>query len=93
MHPVDYYSSTTADLASNEDVASYIPEEWNTWDSGKRLDELNKIMAWGVCHGGSKSNLRELRSPLIEAWLAAPEPPPRKQHKISSQKKQNTETD
>lgn len=52
----------------------WIPNEWSNWGLDKRRKDIfEKIFTSGLCLSFGK-NLRNLRSPLIEQWLARSSP-------------------
>lgn len=73
----------TEEASRSEGRVSYqawIQPEWDSWDRERRTETLKAIFVWenGPWNG---TNLRQLKSKLIEDWLALPEPSPRKNRK------------
>lgn len=73
--PLQYYvdmSCTPVELGS---INLWIDQAWNGWSREQRMaDIMDRVFKWeGI--SGDGTNLRNLRSPLIEEWLASPEPP------------------
>lgn len=64
------------------DIPGWISPEWDSWDRDRRLDDVRN----GIFKGGPPdwygANLRDLRSRLVEDWLALPEPSPRPSYPI-----------
>jgi len=56
-------------LGDSVSQLTWIPAEWDGWAEERRKEEIAKIMGW---EGGSwyGANLRTMRSPLLETWLA-----------------------
>ena len=61
-------------LGDSVSQLTWIPAEWDGWAEERRKEEIAKIMGW---EGGSwyGANLRTMRSPLLEAWLAEEKAP------------------
>ncbi len=70
-------------MPSGEFYQPWICPEWDSWDFDQRFNDLNELF-----DGGASSwygaNLRELRSRLVEDWLASPELPPPERYEIRS---------
>ncbi len=79
--PIEHFLGSTETAAHFNEDDLWIPPEWDSWHSDQRIDELKKIYSWGTSSWFG-ANLRELRSKLVEDWLALPEPPPRRDFKI-----------
>lgn len=80
-HSLSYYfEANWADRPLTE-WDKLIPDNWDSLSPDQRTAALREAFGWG---NGSwdGANLRELRSVLIEEWLAKPEPPPRHSYKI-----------
>ena len=68
--------STETVISSSEFNKPWIHPDWDSWNLDQRLTDL-KSMFEGDSSSWYGANLRELRSKLIEDWLALPEPQPR----------------
>lgn len=60
---------------------SWIPDDWDALDQSRRAGAVRELFGWGR-FGWYGAHLRELRSVTVEAWLAEPEPPPRRSYRI-----------
>ncbi|MBK9625411.1 MAG: hypothetical protein KA388_02980 [Rhodocyclaceae bacterium] len=72
-HSLGYYLVPGATEHDPSKRKHWIDPEWNSWDRGHRMVEINEKIFRSENCGWHGANLRELRSPLIEAWLAQPE--------------------
>ena len=74
---IDYFVGTNVPKARSSADDSWIKPEWNALSADQRVATLRTIFDWEST-SASGANLRELRSKLVEDWLALPEPPPRR---------------
>ena len=75
--PIEFFlESTETGTPPREFYMPWIHPEWRSWSIDQRLADLTELFGDGYSswHG---ANLRELRSKLVEDWLAFPEPPTR----------------
>lgn len=79
--PIEHFLGSLENVAPSNESDSWIQPEWDSWDRDKRMSHLGKLFDWGSM-GWYGADLRELRSKLVEGWLALPEPPPRRAYKI-----------
>jgi hypothetical protein len=70
--PLDYFLKTDHMPKSNKEDA-VIPAEWDSWDQEQQRGSINSIYDWKYTLGFG-ANLRQLRSTLVESWLAQPVP-------------------
>lgn len=79
--PVEYFLERTDGIPPSSEQDSMIRPEWDSWNLKQRRANLDTIFDWGYlsCFG---ANLRQLQSPLVESWLALPEPLPRRHDRI-----------
>lgn len=75
--PLDYFLQPDWSELPLSEWEPWISEKWETLNQTERADDLRAMLVWGKL-GWSGCNLRGLRSTLVEAWLAQPEPPPRR---------------
>ena len=74
---IDYFVGANVPKARSSADDSWIKPEWNALSADQRVATLKTIFDWKST-SPSGANLRELRSKLVEDWLALPEPPPRR---------------
>ena len=72
--PIAYFLDTTEPVDSSG-VHKWLDPDWNSWDEERRKSEVEALFAWERI-GWFGDNLREMRSTMIEDWLALPEPKP-----------------
>jgi hypothetical protein len=75
--PIDYYVGANVPKARSSRYSSFVNSEWNAWNADQRVVTLKAIFD-SDSTSTFGANLRELRSKLVEDWLALPEPPPRR---------------
>ena len=80
-HPIELFFESTETRVPLNEYDSWISAEWNLLDKDERISDLREMFGWGSM-GWTGANLREIRSSLIESWLALPEPPPRRNYRI-----------
>lgn len=79
--PMTYFVDVQTDTNYSGEPDTSIPADWKDLEVDQRMARLMEIFEgggsswWGV-------NLRELRSKMVEDWLAQPEPPPRRNFSI-----------
>lgn len=74
--PIEYFFETGWSEIPLSEWDSLIPNEWDLWSLDQRISDLNELFGSGSL-GWYGVNLRNLRSDLVENWLALPEPSPR----------------
>jgi len=74
-YPLQHYIDRSYTPVELDEINAWIDQDWGGWQREQRMTYiLDSIFKWkGIV--GDGSNLRELRSPLIEQWLISPEPP------------------
>ena len=80
----NFLEATETVIPSSEFHKPWIHPEWDSWDLDQRLNDLKELFDGG-CSSWYGANLRELRSMIVEDWLALPEPPPRQNFRIPRQ--------
>jgi hypothetical protein len=80
-YPLSYYFDQCWSELPLSEWDSWITEKWDTLNQGQRADDLFDLFGGGGL-GWYGANLRELRSPIVEEWLAKAEPPPRRSYRI-----------
>jgi hypothetical protein len=80
-YPLSFYFEKDWSELPLSEWDSWISEDWDSFNPEQRTNDLHELLGWGSL-GWDGANLRELRSTLVEEWLAKPEPPPRRSYKI-----------
>ena len=75
VYPLKYYLDASVVPVVLDELNSWINKDWVCWTREQRMTELQKNIFEFEGLGWSGSNLRNLRSTLVEEWLASPEPP------------------
>lgn len=70
--PIKHFLEASEPVEPSSHYNEWIDPEWDTWDTGRRLIQLEGIFSWGGMSWYGH-NLREMRSKLIEDWLSQPE--------------------
>lgn len=65
---VDEDIAITKELGDAVSQWTMVTAEWDGWPPERRLEETEKIMGWEMMSWYG-ANLREMRSPMLEAWL------------------------
>jgi hypothetical protein len=73
-YPIEYFFGGSDAIVSSSEKALVIQPEWDSWNIEQRRANLNSIYDWRFSMNYWGDNLRQLRSTLIEKWLALPEP-------------------
>lgn len=72
-YPIAFFQQATEPVEASGGYHDWIDPEWDNWDIHQRMNQLKELFSWkGMTWFGEK--LREMRSKLIEDWLALPEP-------------------
>ena len=75
-YPLQYYIDHSVDPVELDDANTWLNSGWDAWGQERRADYLQgQIFSLSDAVYWSGGNLRNLRSPLVEEWLATPEPP------------------
>jgi hypothetical protein len=69
--PIEYFIGDDVPKLISSTDSPWIESEWNRWTIDQRISALKKIFDWDS-HAKSGAHLRELRSKLVEDWLALP---------------------
>jgi hypothetical protein len=79
-YPLEHYLQVmkSREIHEDEEGELWINRDWASWDRNRRMKEVREVIYEGAL-GWYGTNLRELRSSLIEEWLKKPEPHPRKE--------------
>jgi hypothetical protein len=73
-YPIEYFFEGSEAIASSSEKALVIQPEWDSWNIEERKAHLHSVYDWRFSTNYFGDNLRQLRSTLIENWLALPEP-------------------
>jgi len=79
--PIEYFLETGWTEIPLSEWDSWLPPEWDSWSFDQRVHDMTELFR-SQSAGWHGANLRELRSKLVEDWLALPEPPPRRNYRI-----------
>ena len=75
-YPLHYYIEKSVAPVDLDEFNSWIDKQWDAWDQIRRAGYLREtIFPWSDLVYWDGGNLRDMRSKLIEDWLASPEPP------------------
>jgi hypothetical protein len=69
---IEYFFETGWSEAPLSEWDSWIPLEWDSWNLDQRISDLKELFGSGGL-GWYGVNLRNLRSKLVEDWLALPD--------------------
>lgn len=71
--PIAHYLKTDADATGPKELKPTIESNWDAWDKEQRKEHIKEIYTWQFLSsfGG---NLRQMRSMIIENFLAVQEP-------------------
>lgn len=71
--PIEFFERATEPVDPSSSYHDWINPQWDNWDIDQRMNQLKELFSWnGMSRDGE--NLRQMRSQLIEDWLALPEP-------------------
>ena len=73
-YPIEYFFGGSYTMPSSSEKTLVLQPEWDSWNIEQRRANLNSVYDWRFSMNYSGDNLRQLRSTLIEKWLALPEP-------------------
>lgn len=71
--PIEYFLKLDDAATIPSEPEPIIEPDWDSWDKEQRKVSIKSIFDWPLA-SWMGSNLRQLRSTIIESWLALPEP-------------------
>lgn len=75
-YPLQHYIDKSVETVELDEFNAWVDKEWGTWSKEQRANYLrDTLFTWRDLVYWDGGNLRELRSKLVEDWLASPEPP------------------
>jgi hypothetical protein len=83
--PLRHYIELSNAPVEKDEQNNWIGKEWDGWSGEQRMAQVKEEIFKCGGMGWHGTNLRKLRSTLVEEWLASPEPPRRSPRGIPRQ--------